>query len=45
MPDTGEIKSAFITCGDEYIQVDITRRPQYWEFSVVTEVLKNSGVK
>ncbi len=37
---TGEIKSAFITCGDEYIQVDIIRSAQDGEFSDVTEVLK-----
>jgi hypothetical protein len=37
---TGEIKSAFITCGDEYIQVDIIRSAQSGEFSDVTEVLK-----
>jgi hypothetical protein len=37
---TGDIKSAFITCGDEYIQVDIVRSAQHGEFSDVTEVLK-----
>ena len=37
---TGEIKSAFITCGDEYIQVDIIRSAQHGELSDVTEVLK-----
>lgn len=42
---TGEIKSAFITCGDEYIQVDIIRSPQHGDFSDLTEVLKNNGVK
>ena len=36
---TGEIKSAFITCGDEYIQVEISRYSQYGEFSTVSEVL------
>jgi hypothetical protein len=37
---TGEIRSAFIMCGDEYIQVDIIRSAEHGEFSDLTEVLK-----
>jgi hypothetical protein len=36
---TGEIRSAFITCGDEYIQVDTIRSVEYGDSSDVTEVL------
>jgi hypothetical protein len=37
---SGEIRTAYITCGDEYIQMDVIRTSEYGEQLTLSEVMK-----